>query len=69
MPLADKRFVTFVNHGEVVYLPTNDAPRDLFPGLESCLIPDDLDDLLKFKLSKVADEGAFCLLIFVIVHI
>ncbi|KAK2160900.1 hypothetical protein LSH36_125g03013 [Paralvinella palmiformis] len=57
LPLADKRFVTFVNHGEVVYLPTNDAPRDLFPGLESCLIPDDLDDLLKFKLSKVADEG------------
>ena len=46
-----------MDHGEIIYIPTNDAPRQLFPGLESCLLAEDLDDLLMYKLSKVAAEG------------
>ena len=57
LPLADKRLIAFQTRGEAVFIPTYDAPKELFPGLESCLLADDLDDLLKSKLAKVANEG------------
>ena len=59
LPLADNKLTKFVNHGEAVYIPTKDISRELFPGLESHLIADDLDDLLRYRLAKMADEGNY----------
>ncbi len=57
LPLADGTMAGFCKGDTPVYLPTVDCPRDLFPGLEFCLIAGDLDDLLMTKLARLAEEG------------
>ncbi len=57
LPLADGTMASFRKGATPVYLPNLDCPRELFPGLEFCLIAGDLDDLLMAKLARLAEDG------------
>ena len=57
LPLANGDFATFHLRSAAVYIPTDGCPRILLPGLESCLLSEELSDKLQNRLTKVARTG------------
>ena len=57
LPSTNEEFQTFHPGASGVYLPTQDCTRELLPNVGQFLIRDDIDDLLRLKLSRLADEG------------
>ena len=57
LPSANGEFQAFHPGASGVYIPTVECPRELLPNLGQFLMSDEVDDLTRLKLSRLADEG------------
>lgn len=59
LPLANGQFDIFTKRpaASTVYIPSDDHPRSLLPGMERHLVMDNLDKVVVEKLKKLAIEG------------
>ena len=58
LPLDDGSWTTYESSTEnIVFIPTEDSPQNLLPGLEKCFIRSGLDESLAGRLFSLAHSG------------
>ena len=57
LPVTNRRFVSFSNTDQAIYISSSEHPRELLPGLQDQFLDQDIDDSLLQSLQAVSKQG------------